>query len=203
MNGRNVYAMILAAGRSRRMGRLKQQMSYRGTTMLDAVIDALLESPLDGMVLVLNPELAPQYEENIPDHCYIAVNDDGDSAMIASVRLGLRRLKISVSANPNDGVLVLLADQPQVTAGIISTCAEGYRLPRTPPGILIATYGGRRGHPTLFSVRRLSEIEHWSDDRRLNELARVHPEDVRELRITTAAMPIDVNTPEDYARLTE
>ena len=47
----------------------------------------------------------------------------------------------------------------------------------------------------------LKEIEDWPASRGLNELAHEHPDMVRELPITTAAMPIDVNTPEDYDRL--
>ena len=84
-----------------------------------------------------------------------------------------------------------------------TTVAEAYRLPRKPPGILIATYQGRRGHPAIFSVDLLGEIEDWADDRGLNELAQCHSEAVRQWEITTGPMPIDVNTPEDYRRLCE
>ena len=49
----------------------------------------------------------------------------------------------------------------------------------------------------------LREVMDWTADRRLNELARLNPERVRECPITSARRPIDVNTPEDYEQLTE
>ncbi|MCG8406807.1 MAG: nucleotidyltransferase family protein [Phycisphaerales bacterium] len=201
MSSRRVFAMILAAGQSRRMGELKQLMPYGHSTMLETVIESVLESPVDGLVLVTNPQIAPTYQEYLPDLCFVVVNDDENSEMLASVQLGLRRIKEECAPAPTDGIMVLLADQPQIRAGTLATCAETYRLPRQPPGILIATYKGRRGHPTVFSFKYLEEIETWSADRRLNELAGMHPDEVRELAITTGPMPIDVNTPEDYDRL--
>ncbi len=201
MTGRRVFAIILAAGRSARMGRLKQLMPYGDSTMLDAVVDAVMESPIDGLVLVANPEVAPYYEEHLPDRCYLVINDKPDSEMIESVQLGLKRILRDCTPAPADGVMILLADQPQIRPGIIATCAESYRLPRNPPGILIATYQSKRGHPAIFSVARIHEILDWGPQRRLNELAALHPADCRELPITTSPMPIDVNTPEDYERL--
>ncbi len=201
MTGRRVFAIILAAGQSKRMGQLKQLMPYGQSTILDAVVDAVMESPIDGLVLVASPEVAPNYEEHLPDRCYLVVNDRPEGEMIESVQLGLRRILRECSPAPTDGVMILLADQPQVGPGIIATCAESYRLPRNPPGILIATYQSRRGHPAIFSVARIRGVLDWGPQRRLNELAGLHPDDCRELPITTSPMPIDVNTPEDYERL--
>jgi CTP:molybdopterin cytidylyltransferase MocA len=83
----------------------------------------------------------------------------------------------------------------------MTTCAEAYRLPQRPPGILVASYRGKRGHPTVFSMAMLRAIDDWGSDRGLNELARLHPEQVREVPLVSGPTPIDVNTPEDYDRL--
>lgn len=203
MSGRNVFAMILAAGRSRRMGRPKQVLRYRDGTMLEAVIDAVLESSLDGLVVVVDQATETFLEGHLPERCATALNPDPESEMLTSAQIGSRRIAAEFGPATDDGIMVLLADQPQISGGVLTTCAEAYRLPRKPPGILIATYGGRRGHPTVFSIEMLAEIEEWSDDRGLNALAGSHPEAVRELPITTCPAPIDVNTPEDYDRLGE
>lgn len=199
---RQVYAIILAAGQARRMGQLKQLMPFGEGTMLDAVVDAVLESPLDGMVIVANGQVAEVIEGRLPERCFVAVNDDARSEMIVSVQIGLDCLIRNLEPDSADGAMILLADQPQVLVGVIATCAETFRLPRKPPGILIPTYRGRRGHPTIFSIERLKEIEAWPSDKKLSDLAHDNPEMVRELPITLCRMPIDVNTPEDYARLT-
>jgi len=196
-----VYALILAAGQSRRMGRVKQTLPYGDGTIIEAVVGAVLESSVDGLVIVGTPRLKEFLAEALPERCHFAVNDYPHSAMLVSVKIGYRRLVAEFGPADDDGVLVLLGDQPQMTGGAITTLAEAFRLPRRPPGVLIATYRGRRGHPVVFSVGLLSEIDDWPNDRSLNELARLHPQAVRELPITICPMPIDVNTPEDYERL--
>lgn len=198
---RRVFAIIPAAGRGRRMGKLKQLMPYRDGTMLDAVMDAVLESPIDGLVLVTNSKVSDRFVENPEEGLFLELNDDKGSEMIDSVRIGLRKLDREFELGPADGVMILPGDQPEIKGGVIATCAEAFRQPRAAPGILIATYKGRRAHPAIFRADLLREIETWRGDRGLNELAKLHPEEVREIPITTAPMPIDVNTPEDYERL--
>ena len=197
-----IYALILAAGQSRRMGRPKQMLPFGDATMIEAVVGAVLESSVDGLVVVGTPRLKEFLAGALPERCHFAVNDEPRSEMLTSAKIGLRRLKAEFDPAADDGVLVLLGDQPQVTGGLITTLAEAFRLPRRPPGILIATYRGRHGHPVVFRIDLFSEIADWPDDRGLNELARLHPESARELPITICPMPLDVNTPEDYKWLT-
>lgn len=200
---RRVFALVLAAGQGRRMGRIKQLLPYRDGTILEAVIDAVLESTVDGVCVVANHAVRDFLGDDLPERFIVARNDAAESEMIASIQVGVKAIRDQFEAQDDDGIMILLADQPQITGGIITTCAEAWKLPRkTPPPILIATYRGRRGHPAIFSAALMWEVETWTTDRRLNELARRSPESVRELPITTSPMPIDVNTPEDYERLT-
>jgi molybdenum cofactor cytidylyltransferase len=199
---RQVIALVLAAGRSRRMGRPKLLLPYRDGTILEAVLVAVMESAVDGLVIVASSQIKEYLAGDIPERCWVAVNDDPASEMLASVKIGRDRAVAEFGLSPDDGIMVLPGDQPQVGGGVITTLAETFRLPRRPPGILAASYRGKRGHPTVFSVRMLEEIDDWPDDRGLNELARLHPDAVRDLPITICPMPLDVNTPDDYERLT-
>lgn len=199
-----VFALVLAAGQSRRMGRLKQLLPYRDGTMLESVLDAVLESSVDGLCVVANIQVREFLGNDLPERCIVAVNADPDSEMIESVRIGVAAIRAEFDPVDDDGVMILLADQPQVSGGVITTLAETWRMPRKkPPSIWIATYSGRRGHPAIYASGILREIESWPAGRRLSELCAVHPHAVRELPITTAPMPLDVNTPEDYDRLRE
>lgn len=198
---RSVHAMILAAGRSRRMGRPKHMLPYGDGSIIEAIIEAVLESSVDALVVVANPLVEEFLRGGLPERCFIAINDDTESEMLRSVQVGLACIEEKADPSPDDGVLVLLGDQPEVSGGIITTVAEAYRLPRNPPDILVATYRGRRGHPTLFSVAALRQARDWGDDRRLNELLEERAGGVREIPIVCGPMPIDVNTPEDYDRL--
>ncbi len=199
---RRIFALLLAAGQSRRMGRPKQLMPYQGGTIIEAIVESVLASSVDGFVVVANPRIAEFMGDALPERCFVAVNNDADSQMLDSVKIGEAKIEVEFQPQDEDGVLVLLADQPQVSAGIMTTCVEAYRLPKRHPGILIATYRGRRGHPSIFSVGLLREIQSWDSNRKLSDMSAEHPDAVRELAITTAPMPLDVNTPEDYDRLT-
>lgn len=198
---RSVHAMILAAGQSRRMGRPKHLLPYGDGSIIEAIIEAVLESSVDALVVVANPLVEEFLRGGLPERCYIAINDDARSEMLRSVQIGLACIEKNADPSPDDGVLVLLGDQPEVSGGVITTVAEAYRLPRNPPGILVATYRGRRGHPTLFSMDALRQVRDWGEDRRLNELLEERTGGVREIPIVSRPMPIDVNTPDDYGRL--
>lgn len=199
--GRRVFGLILAAGQSRRMGQCKLLLPYKDGSIIEAVIEAVLESTLDGLVVVASPQVERFLRGYLPEQCFIAVNEDPESEMLDSVRIGLGVIKDDLEAAPADGVMVLLGDQPQITGGLITTCAEAYRLPRKASGILTATYKGRRGHPTIFSMELLEETEDWPADRKLSDLLDEHAEAVRKLPITSCPMPMDIDTPEDYDRL--
>lgn len=184
------------------MGRPKQLLPYRDGTIIEAVLDAVLESSVDGLCVVANHQVREFLGDDLPERFIIARNDNPESEMIGSVQIGVSAIREEFEAIDDDGVMILPADQPQVSGGVITSCAEAWRLPRKgAPGILIATYRGRRGHPAIFSMDVLKEIESWPPSRGLNELAYGHADMVREFPITTAAMPIDVNTPDDYDRL--
>lgn len=198
---RRVYGLVLAAGRSRRMGRCKQLLPYEDGTIIEAVLQAALETTLDGLVIVANPQVERFLRGYLPEQCFMVVNDDPESEMIESVRIGLRTVKTEFEAAGADGVMVLLGDQPQITGGLVTTCAEAYRLPRKHSGILVATYKRRPGHPTVFSVELLEEIEDWPAGRKLSDLLDEHADVVRRFPITSCPMPMDIDTPDDYDRL--
>jgi molybdenum cofactor cytidylyltransferase len=200
-HGRRVFALVPAAGLSRRMGKPKQLLHYRDGTILEAVINSVLESTVDGLGIVASPTVRDFLGSDLPERCFVAVNADGDSEMIQSIQIGVREMRSVFEPCDDDGIMILPGDQPQISGGVITTCAEAYRLPRRPPDMLIAAYAGRRGHPAIYSFSSLREVESWGPQKGLNELARRYPERVRELPIVTTPMPIDVNTPEDYDRL--
>jgi molybdenum cofactor cytidylyltransferase len=194
-----VFGLILAAGQSRRMGQPKQLLKFGDSTLIETVISNATHSNLDGLVAVVNPAIAQSLGDRTDESCDLAVNSNPESQMIESVQLGIHHIADCFAPSPRDGNLILLGDQPQVTTEIIDRCLDAFRsLPDK--GIVIATYAGHRGHPTIFSFKLISEILTWGGDRRLNELAELHASRVRELALPGAA-PVDVNTPDDYRDL--
>lgn len=197
MSRPRLFAVILAAGQSRRMGRPKQLLPFGQTTMLGTVIESALVTapPLEDVILVTNPAVRAALGTQLPPRVRVVLNDEANSPMLASAQLAIRAIESAHRPHDEDAVVILLGDQPQVTAGTIAACAADYAA--RPGAIVIASYGGRRGHPAVFAWPFIRAITDWPADRRLSEIAAAHPAAVRERGIPTAA-PIDVNTPDDY-----
>src|SRR5262245_5655214 len=197
---RRVVALVLAAGLGRRMGRMKQLLPYRGRTMVDVVLETAAASDVDGVVVVTNPTVAALLAGRLSPRCAMAVNEDPQSEMLASVKIGLAEARSTFRLVDDDGLAVLLGDQPEVAVVVIDRVLETYRS-APDPQIAIATYDGRRGHPAVFPIGLLVGTAGWPVERRLSDLARLHPERVCEIAVRDVPPPIDVNSPDDYKRL--
>ena len=189
---RHVYAVVLAAGASRRMGTAKQLLPFGSRTMLQTVVDVLLAADLDGIIVVLGHRSREVAEtlEGLPVD--IQVNADHRKGMFSSVLCGIRALPASAN-----GALVVLGDQPQIRSRVVRAIAEAYRTGTK--GIVIPTCQGRRGHPALVDVRRYGvEILALEGDEGLKPVMRSHQEDTLELPVEDPGILRDLDTPEDY-----
>jgi molybdenum cofactor cytidylyltransferase len=112
--------------------------------------------------------------------------------MFSSILCGIVGLPDSA-----DGALMVLADQPQIDAAVVRGVAKAYR--EGEKGIVIPTFGGKRGHPALVDLRRYrAEITGLSGEAGLKPVMRGHPEDTLELPVDDGRILRDIDTPEDY-----
>ncbi len=141
-----IAAIVLAAGRSRRMGAQKLLLPLGGVPMIARVVDAVLAGTVDDVVVVIGPggERIAAALAGRPVRFIANPNPDGE--MLGSVRCGLRALPPKCEA-----ALVVLGDQPGLTAGLIATLVGAFR--SSGRGIVVPTHCGRRGH----RCRRQSE----------------------------------------------
>ena len=197
-----IWGVIPAAGMSRRMGKSKQVLPFGQSTMVATVTRTLLEAGLDGVVIVTRTALIARLELPADPRVRLAINDDPESEMIDSVRIGLaslRRTEIGGHSWPvakQDGVLVIPADMPGVRAATCQACVAAYL--RDPTRIVIATHAGRRGHPIIFPLTLKPTVDRLEGGLRtlLHELLdRVVQVDTPDPGVTR-----DINTPEDYGR---
>ena len=188
-----ISAIILAAGRSRRMGTQKLLLPFGGRTVIGHIIGEVLRSPIDEVVVVVGPDSAAVADALAGMRVKIVANPDAGGEMLLSVRCGLRTLTPDCEA-----VLVALGDQPTITARLIGRMIEAYRAAGR--GILVPVHGGRPGHPMLFSTRYREEILMCYDDVGLCGLRRAHAGDVLELPVADSSVLSDMDCPEDYRR---
>jgi molybdenum cofactor cytidylyltransferase len=194
-----VFAIVPAAGRARRMGTAKQLLDVGGRTMLEAVLDPLASVSIAGVAVVLHSGLADQIDLTGVPGAFIARNDDENSEMIDSVRIGLRAWQQRTALGDDDGFLILPADHPGVAAADIEACLAAYR--RTPTRIVIATRAGRRGHPLVFGACYVSVVQADLCDSGLNQLSRAHANAVELVACESVGVTRDIDTPADWDRL--
>lgn len=192
---RSVAAIILAAGRSSRMGSHKLLLPYKGRPIVNWVLAAACASQADPVIIVLGHE-AEQVDAALrAERWFLAIHNpwymDGMSTS----------LKIGLAATPKDedGAIILLGDQPLITPESINAMiAESAR---DPDAIIAASYQGRRGHPVLFPRKYFAELEMITGDEGGRSALARHLEQVRLVEIDDALAGFDVDTPEEYQAL--
>jgi len=189
-------ALLFAAGRSRRMGMQKLLLPWRGKPMVAHVVDELLRSPVEDVVVVVGSDGKPIRDAIADRQVRVVINPQPEAEMLDSVRCGLRAISEDVSA-----VVVALGDQPGITAEVVETLTQCFQTMGR--GIVVPVYQGKRGHPLLFSTAYRDEILARHEGRGLRGLLDAHPEDVYELEVGTSGVLQDVDSREDYRRMIE
>lgn len=199
-----VAGIILAAGRARRMGRLKQLLPFQGRPMLSHVLDHGAAAGLSPLVLVLGCG-RDRIREAIPQpRAEVVLNRAWESGMASSIAAGLAHLKQIAASGPDsgpgpEGALFLLGDQPLVDTALIRSLLD--RAARTPDRILVPTCRGKRGNPVYFPARFFGPLQQLSGNTGGRQIFTRFPEDVLEIPVDTPAVCRDIDTPEDYDRL--
>ena len=189
------WAIVLAAGAGSRFGGGKLLAKLNDTPLVEHVVVALEASPVDETVVVVGADAVRLREVCEPYGVRVVENQEWARGQSTSVRAGLRALGPEAQA-----AVVLLADQP-FAAGAVGRLVEAFERGAK---VAVATYGGRRRNPVLFSreVWPLLEAE-LSGDEGARPFLRHHPELVTQVPCEGVGNPADVDTAEDLRRLEE
>jgi len=186
-----IWAVVLAAGRSRRMGTQKLLLPFGGITIVESVVGAALEASLQGVVVVLGADEARVREKLDPYPVTFAVNEDWERGMFSSVRAGFEALPEKATA-----AVVMLGDQPFVKPETIDELVARHR--ETRRGIVLPAHDGQRGHPVLIDTKFKGEILALGPEAILRDIVRGHADEVLEVEIDDPDVLRDIDTPEDY-----
>lgn len=191
-----IWGIVPAAGMSRRMGRPKQTLGFAGTTLVGGTLQTLLAAGLSGVVVVTRLELVDGLRLAADPRVLIAFNDDPESQMIDSVRIGLSALA-GFRPGFRDGVMVVPGDMPEIRPETCRACAAAFVA--DPQRIVIATRAAGRGHPLVFPLALRREVDALNGG--LNLLPRRYAHRVRLLPVEDPGICSDVDSPADYRRL--
>lgn len=189
-----ITAIVLAAGESKRMGRPKMLLSYGKKTIIETVIDNIIQSKVDKVLVVLGSD-RKKIERKIKDYpdIKIAFNPDYSKGMLSSVQTGFQSL-----ARGTQGVMVLLGDQPSISTAVINNIIDAFKTQKK--GIILPVYKKDRGHPVLIDIKYRREVEKLSPEVGLRGLVYGHPEDILEVAVGDPEILQDIDDVEDYRR---
>lgn len=186
-----IWAVILAAGESRRMGTQKLLLPFGDATVVEAVVRTALASRVDRGLVVVGADRDAVLPKLDASGIAFAVNEDYRLGMLSSIQAGFKALPGEAEA-----AVIMLGDQPFLAAPVVDTVIGAYRESRK--GIVIPTFHGRRGHPILVDLKFRAEVLAIDPAEGLRRLIRAHPEDIGEVETGDADILRDLDTPEDY-----
>jgi len=188
-----IWAMILAAGESKRMGKPKLLLPYGEKTIIETIVKIVVSSNVENTLIILGSD-REKIEEKIKNSpVKIIYNRDFRSGMLSSGQCGFKSLPEETRA-----VLVVLGDQPKISADVINKLIDAYK--STGKGIVLPVYKKERGHPVLIDVKYGEEVENLSPEVGLRETVYNHPEDILEVDMETPSIFQDIDDESDYKR---
>jgi molybdenum cofactor cytidylyltransferase len=114
--------------------------------------------------------------------------------MSSSIKRGVETISNSARA-----CLIALADQPQIGADVINRIIEAYK--KDEPLIVVPTYEGKNGHPIIVDLKLRDEILAIGPAQGLKQVVHAHSSEVIHIEVSTDAVLMDFDFPEDYQRI--
>lgn len=193
----NAWAVVPAAGISRRMGRSKLLLPWGTTTLIEHVLGVWRSSPVRATVVVVHPDARELHERCREAGAHVVIPDHPPPEMKDSVRLGLEYVERQFDPGSSDLWLMSPADVPGLSPDLIAALIAAHH--QDTDAIWVPERAGRRGHPVLLPWALVNEVNRLPPDRGVDSLLEKHR--VELLPWTDEAICQDMDTPEDYRRL--
>ncbi len=190
-----VAAIVLAAGRSSRMGAQNKLLAdIAGKPMVRRVVETALAGKARPVLVVTGHQAADVGAALSGLHVTLVANPDYAGGLASSLKAGIRAVPEEC-----DGALVLLGDMPRIGAEHVDQLIDA--LAAAPESIVVPVHEGRQGNPVLWPRRYFPELMQLEGDAGAQRLIAAHRGDVREVDLLTDAIFVDVDTPEALDRM--
>ena len=192
-----IPALVLAAGRSSRMGRPKATLPLDGgDTFLSRIVGTLLAAGVDDVVVVVGHD-ADAIAKSVSEsgvRARLVLNPDYDRGQLSSILAGL-----AVIDRPGVvATLVTLVDVPLVSVDTVRAVLDCYR--RTHAAVVRPTSGARHGHPLLIDRSLFPELRAAEPAAGAKPVVRAHASAVGDIPIVDEGAFTDIDTAEEYGK---
>ena len=191
--------VLLAAGTSRRMGRPKALLPYRGTTLLHHAIETLCSTACSPRIVVVSPEVEKSCWLRKEVDVALVVNPEPGAGLSSSLHVALRAIEAHDSATHDadsvDGILITLVDQPLITTEHLNAVLTA----GAATGLAATSWATTFGPPTFLYRSFFSSLRDLRGDEGAKKILLAERARLRLVEFPDAEM--DVDDEEDYERL--
>lgn len=190
---KQVAAILLAAGRSERMGAFKPLLPFGDSTVIESCIDYLRQGGVNEIVVVVGHRAGDirKHLQGLP--IKFAINPDPASEMGVSIACGVKVLTPGVEA-----ILIALVDHPAISPAVVSTLVSEWRKGAS---LVIPITQNRGGHPVLVDLNFRHELLNLDSSRGLKGLFENHRDEVIRVPVKSPYIDRDMDTWDDYSSL--
>jgi molybdenum cofactor cytidylyltransferase len=185
-----VGAVVLAAGRSRRMGGANKLLAELGGRPIVAhAVDAVLATRAHPVLVVTGHEAGRVRAALAGRDLLFVHNDDHAAGLSTSLRAGIAALRDTV-----DAAVVCLADMPWVRPAHVEALIAAFEASDERP-ICVPSFERRRGNPVLWPARHFAAIRALSGDAGARALLEAQAAEVCDVPVADPGVTLDVDTP--------
>ncbi len=186
-----INAIILAAGRSKRMGKPKPLLRFNDQTFLEQIISVLKHSDVDRITVVLGAEADTIRKSVDLTGTNIVINQDYQRGQLSSLTAGIKE-----SPEDTEAILICLVDNPFITEEVVNKIVQTFKETNNP--IIVPVFEKERGHPTLFSRSLFNELLSAPEEKGARHVLYSNEDKVLELEVSERGISIGIDTPDDY-----
>jgi CTP:molybdopterin cytidylyltransferase MocA len=193
-----IPAVVLAAGKSTRMGRTKALLPLGGETFVSRIVATFRSAGVEDVVVVVghDAERVAEALGGMDAPPRVIVNPDYETGQLSSILAGLR----AVDRPGVTAMLMTLVDVPLVSADTVRAVLLRYRSTSAP--VVRPVNGDRHGHPVLLNRTLFSLIRGADPAAGAKPIVRAHASTEGDVEVSDEGAFTDIDTPDEYASAT-
>lgn len=200
-----VFAIILAAGYSSRMGAFKPLLPIGDKVAIERIIETLEQAQIGEILVVAGYKKEQIYQFLSHKKVAIVDNDQFDKGMFSSIQKGVEAgIKAIESHGPNKkcaGFFLNLVDSPLTPHWVLEKILEKHE--GNKDSFIVPCYRGKKGHPLFIPSKYIADILKHDGTGGLKTITNKYEHKLIRMEVEAEEVVLDMDTPEAYEELKE